>query len=454
MSDLPSRRGGSSPDNGVMDYKTSQKLARHPDVDERRRLAARTDVRPEILYYLAEDPSPLVRREIALNTSTPAHADVLLARDGDDEVRCELAQKIARLTPHLSADTRERIRELTVEALEILAQDRLAQVRQALSDALKDVPNAPLGVIQKLARDVELAVAAPVLEFSPLLSDEDLLEIIESTAESGAMEAISRRVDVSGAVSDAIVKTRDEGAVAQLLANPSAQIREETLDWVVESSRSVDAWQMPLAKRPRLPRRAIAKLSEFVADSVLAMLHRRDDLDSETAGLVDKAVRARIEANPVALDAESGAPGSKGEGPDRTGASGHAGRHGSDERFGGQPGDRGRTAEYVQKLYTRGELDEGRLDDELFSGNRAFVIHALALMAGMPPSMVTRIVDARSAKAITALAWKAGLKMRFAIKLQSRLGNVPTREILHAKDGVDYPLSEDDMKWQLDFYVA
>ena len=91
---------------------------------------------------------------------------------------------------------------------------------------------------------------------------------------------------------------------------------------------------------------------------------------------------------------------------------------------------------------------------ELLSGNRAFITHALALMAGMPPALVTRIADARSAKAITAMAWKAGLKMRFAIKLQARFGNVPPREILQAKDGVDYPLSEDDMTWQLDFYAG
>ena len=52
------------------------------------------------------------------------------------------------------------------------------------------------------------------------------------------------------------------------------------------------------------------------------------------------------------------------------------------------------------------------------------------------------------------MAWKAGLKMRFAIKLQARFGNVPPRELLQAKDGVDYPLSEDDMTWQLDFYAG
>lgn len=429
MTSSPTMCGRPEAAGGPLGYLESRELARHPDVAERRRLAARTDVRPEILYYLAEDPSALVRREIAVNEATPAHADVLLARDGDEVVRCELARKIARLAPHLSANAREQIWAVTVEALEILAQDQLARVRQALAEALKDVAEVPNHIIQRLARDVEQAVCAPVLEFSPLLTDDDLLEIIESSGVSGAVSAISRRADVSGAVSDALAHTLDGDAVAQLLANPSAQIREETLDWIVECSREVGTWQMPLAKRPKLPRRAVRRLAEFVANAVLAMLHRRDDLDADTADLIDKAVRERMADQPPPLDdADQG-------GADRTSGPETA-------------------AEIVQRLHASGKLDDERLDMELLSGNRAFITHALSLMAGIPPALVTRIADARSAKAITAMAWKAGLKMRFAIKLQARFGNVPPREILQAKDGVDYPLSEDDMTWQLDFYAG
>ncbi|MFB3054890.1 MAG: DUF2336 domain-containing protein [Alphaproteobacteria bacterium] len=429
MTSSPTMGGRPEAAGGPLGYLESRELARHPDVAERRRLAARTDVRPEILYYLAEDPSALVRREIAVNEATPAHADVLLARDGDEVVRCELARKIARLAPHLSANAREQIWAVTVEALEILAQDQLARVRQALAESLKDVAEVPNHIIQRLARDVEQAVCAPVLEFSPLLTDDDLLEIIESSGVSGAVSAISRRADVSGAVSDALAHTLDEDAVAQLLANPSAQIREETLDWIVECSREVGTWQMPLARRPKLPRRAVRRLAEFVANAVLAMLHRRDDLDADTADLIDKAVRERMADQPPPLD--------------------DADQGGADATSGPQT-----AVEIVQRLHASGKLDDERLDMELLSGNRAFITHALSLMAGIPPALVTRIADARSAKAITALAWKAGLKMRFAIKLQARFGNVPPREILQAKDGVDYPLSEDDMTWQLDFYAG
>ncbi len=121
--------------------------------------------------------------------------------------------------------------------------------------------------------------------------------------------------------------------MAALLANPSAQIREETLDWIVEGSREVEPWQMPLVKRPALPRRAIRKLAAFVTDSVLAMLHRRDDLDPETAGRIDKAVRERLDGA-AADKAELGSArkGEAAEAPDPENAA---------------PSDRNRTAEIV-----------------------------------------------------------------------------------------------------------
>src|SRR5690606_31749896 len=96
---------------------------------QRASLARRADARPEMLFYLADDPSPEVRRAIAQNPATPAQADLLLAQDADEEVRCQLARKIARLIPDLNETERARVRDLAIETLETLAQDQLPRVR-------------------------------------------------------------------------------------------------------------------------------------------------------------------------------------------------------------------------------------------------------------------------------------------------------------------------------------
>jgi len=51
------------------------------------------------------------------------------------------------------------------------------RVRQILAEEIKALDCVPKEVVRRLARDVE-KVAAPILEFSPLLSDADLIEIL------------------------------------------------------------------------------------------------------------------------------------------------------------------------------------------------------------------------------------------------------------------------------------
>jgi uncharacterized protein (DUF2336 family) len=421
-------------------YEEARDLARHPDSKVRRELAARQDVRPEILYYLAVDASTEVRLEIAGNATTPAKADLILARDGDDGVRCELAGKIARLMPHLSEDAQHRLSDITIEVLEILARDQLSRVRQILSETLKDVAEVPAHVIRWLAHDIDLAVAAPVLQFSPLLTDNDLVEIIESAPVQGALAAISRRRGLSAGLCDAIVTTDDVKAIGDLLGNTSAQVREETLDYVVERAREITGWQGALVQRPRLPRGTIRKLAGFVTDSLLSVLSQRRDLPPDVLEEVAAVVRQRVETD--GLPAGASKRGGKSKAADENGTLDHATLREKGTKL----------VQYVQKLHATGKLDEDAIDEALSLGSEEFVALALALRASVPLTMVSRVIAAHSAKGITALAWKAGLGMRFAVKLQMRVARVAPADVINAKDGTDYPLKPDEMNWLINFF--
>jgi uncharacterized protein (DUF2336 family) len=404
-------------------YEEAREQARRGDARTRAALAARADVRPEILYYLAGDSSADVRRAIAANPSSPAHAGVLLARDADVGVREALAERIGRLFPELSGDQRVAVQAAVVEILETLARDQVRRVRAILADALKSVPNAPAHVIGWLARDRAIEVAAPILEFSPLLADDDLVAVIADAPIPGALSAIARRGSVSTRIADAIVAAEDREAVTELLANPSAQIREETLDRLIERSRDIAEWQPPLVRRPQLPANAAAKLASFVAESLLAVLRARGDLDRQTLAAVEKAVSARLDL-----------PGAA------------AGKRRSDAPAAPAGADRARA------LKECGALDEKALAEALGDGDQACVAEGLALLAGVSGATIARIRAARSAKGMTALAWKAGMSMRFAIRLQARFAGVAPGDILNARDGVDYPMADDEMEWMLEFF--
>jgi hypothetical protein len=98
-------------------------------------LAARSDVEPEILFYLANDEAVDVRRLVAANPATPQQANKILASDADAGVRLELARKMGRQVCDADASMTPRARALVVEVAERLAHDADARVREALGHA-------------------------------------------------------------------------------------------------------------------------------------------------------------------------------------------------------------------------------------------------------------------------------------------------------------------------------
>ena len=60
------------------------------------------------------------------------------------------------------------------------------------------------------------------------------------------------------------------------------------------------------------------------------------------------------------------------------------------------------------------------------------------------------MVSNRSAKGMLVVAWKAGLSTNLAETLQKKLALVPQKDLLRVQ-GLDYPLDDADLEWQLDF---
>ena len=65
--------------------------------------------------------------------------------------------------------------------------------------------------------------------------------------------------------------------------------------------------------------------------------------------------------------------------------------------------------------------------------------------------MIERACALRSAKGVVSLAWKAGLTAQTAVVLQVALAHLAPDLVLRpGQEGV-FPLSEDEMRWQLAF---
>jgi uncharacterized protein (DUF2336 family) len=376
-------------------------------------LAGRADAAPEVLFYIAREGSALARRTVAANPAAPAQANRLLADDKDDDVRAELARKIGRLMPNLPPEASEKVRALTVETLERLARDQLPRVRAVLAEEIKLLNCVPKRVVKMLARDVE-SVAAPILEYSPLLSDSDLTEIVSTAEAHFALVAIAKRRPLSVSVSEAIAEAMHVPAVSELLANSSAEIRQQTLEKIVDHASRIKDWHLPLVLRNDLSQRAIRRLAGFVGASLIERLASRHGLDEETRDFLGKQMRARLESS----------------------AEDHV-----------DP-----AAAEVAKLHTRGELTDGCIETAAEAGRREFIVAALAKLAKLSADTARRMLDSGTAKPVTALVWRAGLSMRTCFKIQTSVMRLPASELLPARGGVGFPLSESEMRWHLDYF--
>jgi uncharacterized protein (DUF2336 family) len=383
----------------------------------REELAARADAAPEALFFLASEGHPAARRAVAANPATPPHANRLLADDSDDDVRVELARKIGRLLPDLPKDSRARLRALTIETLEKLAKDQLPRVRQVLAEEIKSLDCVPRRVIKLLARDVE-TVSAPILEYSPLLSDADLIEIVTSAQARHALTAIARRRPLGANVSEAIGAMLDVPSVAELLSNSSAEIRRQTMDKIIEHAAQVRAWHLPLVLRGDLSQRAVRRVAGFVSAALIERLAQRHGLAEETRQQLNRQMRARIEAGDTDTDRD---PASL-------------------------------AASEAEKLFHAGKLDDAFVESAAEAGRREAVVAALSLLAKVPAEIVRRILQSGAAKGATALVWRAGLSMRAAFKIQTFVMHLPAAELLPARGGVHFPMSEDEMRWHLGYF--
>lgn len=368
---------------------------------------ASTDAGEEVLHFLAVNGATATRRAVAANPAAGARTNLALTNDREECVRASLAEKIGRLLPGLFSSENEHLRELTLAALNALSQDKATAVRAALSQAVKHLDCVPKPIVQRLARDIETIVALPVLEFSPLLDDDDILEILAAARANDVFCAVARRKGLSADAADAIVATLDTKAVATLIGNESAKIRKATLDKIVVRAAEVAELHYPLVLRADLSSGLIRKLARFVGTALVEMLAERDGLDDETRAKLKSELKARVEDEDV---------------------------------------DRKSSVKELPK-----KIDETFVEAAADAGQRDSIVTALSKMGRVDTDIVRKVLGSGSAKALTALAWRAGLGMRTAFKIQCAIMHLRGGELLYARGGSAYPLSEDDMRWQLKY---
>lgn len=212
-----------------------------------------------------------------------------LQSNPSDEVRAKIAQKVATevAAEALSED------EVTIAhaILRMMVKDAAERVRKSLSDCLNNSNHVPHDVAVALAEDIDV-IALPMLENSPVFTDEDLVAIIESGAASKQV-AIAGRENVTDIVAGALVATDNSDAVGVLAANDSAQMSEHTLSQIIEKHSGADSVVDALAQREDLPIEIAERLTAHVSNELQKVLVGRYMLPENQAEQLAVASREK-----------------------------------------------------------------------------------------------------------------------------------------------------------------
>jgi uncharacterized protein (DUF2336 family) len=161
-----------------------------------------------------------------------------------------------------------------------------AKARAVLAQRLAPIANAPSGVIHLLAFDDDIAVAEPVLQLSQRLDDAALVANANIKSQRHLF-AISRRQQLSEAVTDILVHRGDRDVVHSVARNAGARFSDAGFQTLVVSAADDDDLATFVGKRGDIPRRHLLMLLAKASAAVRARLTAENP---QAAALIDEVV--------------------------------------------------------------------------------------------------------------------------------------------------------------------
>jgi uncharacterized protein (DUF2336 family) len=142
-----------------------------------------------------------------------------------------------------------------------------------LSGRLAEIPNAPAGIIRRLAWDDAVEISAPVLSKSDRLTDGDLVELAQSKSQAHLAQ-IAARPALNAAVTDVLVERGNNEVANKLAANAGARFSETGLWQLILRADGDDRLSEKVASRsdipPHLFRQILSQATDKVRQKLLA----------------------------------------------------------------------------------------------------------------------------------------------------------------------------------------
>lgn len=193
----------------------------------------------------------------------------------NSEIQVMAREADTLLLPLLGGAKHDKVLEIIGE----IATHVESSVRRALSASIASSPLVPRDLAMKLASDID-DVATPMLELSKVLTDDDILALIERRPSDAKLCAIACREQVSDPVCDALVTQGSVDVAIQLARNSGAALSETSLTKLIEAHAANSQVHHAIITRKTLPIAIIPRLIDVISDELLTLLSERHQLDA------------------------------------------------------------------------------------------------------------------------------------------------------------------------------
>lgn len=216
-------------------------------------------------------------------------------RRGSQEKRVETLRRVTDLFLGENEQLSEEQIQVFDEVLGHLITRMESKALIELSERLAPINNAPINVVHTLARDDEIAIAAPVLSLSDRLTTPDLIEIALAKSQSHLL-AIAKRSSLSEALTDTLVERGDREVINKLAENAGARFSEKAYAHLVDQPEADESLLEKLGLRLDIPlhifRRLLQRVTEAVRNRLLALAtpEKRDDISEILASISNEVI--------------------------------------------------------------------------------------------------------------------------------------------------------------------
>ena len=171
------------------------------------------------------------------------------------------------------------------------------EVRQGLSRRLGSADWLPRELVRALARD-DIEIARPVISASPLLQDDDLIELLAKASTDHRLQ-VALRPGLGQAVAEVILQGQEPLLLTALASNIHAQLPADGMSRLVAASEKISSLRVPLARHPRLDASLAMRLYQWVGDVIRDQLCARypthaDRLKQAVGDTVDELHESHI----------------------------------------------------------------------------------------------------------------------------------------------------------------